>query len=330
MIQPRAESSPSIGSSDLTGIRVNMRPIRSNVLSFTARLVAGAAMLVVIVGIALNVGCSRAGNRAGGGISTPPADAPADSDSGDVPFINSIGMSLAEVDPGEFVMGSPVSEAGHDLDETQHKVRITRPFFLGVYPVTQREYVAVMGTNPSYSRGEQFPEASRGDLPVDSVSWDDASAFCKKLSAKEGRTYRLPTEAEREYVCRAGSSGPYAGDGKLDDIGWYLGNSGDTTHPVGTLQPNDWGFYDMQGNVWEWCSDWYGEYPPGDAVDPTGPATGTRRVLRGGAFGYDPEYARAAFRNFYIPDARAYHNGFRVALDARTSKTGTSLITSPG
>lgn len=249
----------------------------------------------------------------------PPATAPATSPTAagveEFFVVNSIGMTFYSVSPGEFMMGSPPDEKGRDIDETQHKVRITKPFLLAIHPVTQRQYLAVMGTNPSYFRGEDFPERIRGDLPVDSVSWDDAMEFCKKLGEMEKAKYRLPTEAEREYVCRAGSTGPYARAAQLDDIGWYLINSGDTTHPVGQLQPNEWGFYDMQGNVWEWCADWYGEYPKGDAVDPTGPATGKMRVLRGGAVGYDMENARAAFRNSYLPDSRVYHNGFRVVMD---------------
>jgi formylglycine-generating enzyme required for sulfatase activity len=217
-------------------------------------------------------------------------------------------MWLAPVDPGEFVMGSPDDEPGHDPDETQHAVRITKPFWLGVYPVTQGQYAALTGSHPSYFQGGD-------DLPVESVSWDEAVAFCKKLSAKEGKTYRLPTEAEREYACRAGATGPYAGDGKIDDIGWYLGNSGEMTHPVGSLQPNDWGFYDMQGNVWEWCSDWYGPYPKNEVTDPKGPKSGTSRVLRGGSLEYGPEYARCAFRNYYSPDAKLYYIGFRVVME---------------
>jgi len=264
---------------------------------------AFAVLLAALAGTLLIAGCKLAAPKSA---ATDP----------DAPFVNSIGMCLAPVDPGEFIMGSPTGEPGRDADEVQHRVRITRPFLLGVYPVTQKQYVAVMGNNPSYFRGEDLPAASRGNLPVESVSWEDAMALCKRLSAMERRHYRLPTEAEREYACRAGSAGPYAGDGKLDDIGWYLGTSGDMTHPVGTLQPNDWGFYDMQGNVWEWCADWYGPYPAGDAEDPAGPATGTTRVLRGGSAKYDPEYCRSAFRNYYVPDARVYHNGFRVALDS--------------
>jgi formylglycine-generating enzyme required for sulfatase activity len=252
-------------------------------------------------------------------IAPPPAAVPVPPEAAaapPTPFVNSIGMWLLPVEPGEFVMGSPPEEEGHDPDETQHKVRLTKPFLLGVFPVTQSQYAAVMGNNPSYFRGEDLPAESRGDLPVESVSWDDAVAFCKKLSEKEGRTYRLPTEAEREYACRAGSTGPYAGDGNINDIGWYLWNSGDTSHPVGMLQSNDWGFYDMQGNVWEWCSDWYGAYPPGDAVDPTGPATGESKILRGGSLSYGPEACRSAYRNYYPPDERIYYIGFRVALDS--------------
>lgn len=300
-----------------TGIRKTRRTTRERPVVYATRSAAFAVIVLAITAISPNTGCKRAVPVV---IAVPPTTAagtPAVPVSPPTPFVNSIGMRLAPVSPGEFLMGSPTDEAGRDADETQHKVRITKPFLLGVYQVTQRQYAAVMGSNPSYFRGDDFPAQSRGDLPVDSVSWDDAVAFCRKLSEKEGKTYRLPTEAEREYACRAGSTGPYAGTRKLDDIGWYLVNSGDTTHPVGTLQPNDWGFYDMQGNVWEWCADWYGEYAAGSAVDPTGPANGKMRVLRGGAIGYDLEHARAAFRNSYVPDSRVYHNGFRVALDSR-------------
>jgi formylglycine-generating enzyme required for sulfatase activity len=218
-------------------------------------------------------------------------------------------MKLALISAGEFTMGSPADEAGHQPDETQHKVRITKPFLLGVYDVTQKQYADVMGSSPSNFRGD--------DLPVDGVSRDDAVAFCKKLSEKEGKTYRLPTKAEWEYACRAGSTGPYAGDGKLDDMAWFGGNSVGKTHPVGTKQPNAWGLYDMQGNVWEWCADWYGDYPAGDATDPNGPANGTTRVLRGGTWYIVPECCRAAYRSYDSPDGRLIGYGFRVALDSR-------------
>ena len=270
-------------------------------LGARAERVAMAGICLVIGVISLNAGCKLAASVSS---NTVAVAIPA------APFVNSIGMELVTVNPGEFVMGSPSDEPGHDNDETQHKVRITRPFLLDVNLVTQSQYAAVMGNNPSYFYGQD-------DLPVDSVSWDEAAAFCKKLSAKEGRRYRLPTEAEWEYACRAGTSGPYAGDGKIDDIGWYWSNSGDVTHPVGQLDPNGWGFYDMQGDLWEWCADWYGQYPPGDAVDPTGPATGVSRVLRGGTIEYDAEYCRSAFRNYYPPDTQLYYIGFRVVLEAR-------------
>jgi formylglycine-generating enzyme required for sulfatase activity len=263
--------------------------------------IALAAMLLLLTAI----GCNSATAP------TPAALAPAavtQTPADPTPYINSIGMTFNPVNPGEFIMGSPADEPGHDADETQHKVRLTKPFLLSVYQVTQAEFTAVMGSNPSYFRGD--------DLPVESISWDEAVAFCKKLSELEGKTYRLPTEAEWEFACRAGATGPYAGDGNLDDIGWYLGNAGSETHPVGSLQPNAWGFYDMQGNVWEWCADWYGPYAAGDATDPTGPASGTTRVLRGGSLDYGPEFARAAFRNWYTPETKLYYIGFRVVLDS--------------
>jgi formylglycine-generating enzyme required for sulfatase activity len=228
-------------------------------------------------------------------------------------FTNSLGMKFVRIEPGEFLMGSPANEEGRYTDETQHKVKITKPFMLGITPVTQKQWVTLMGNNPSYFKGD--------DLPVIEVSWDDAVAFCQKLSAKEGKTYRLPTEAEWEYACRAGTTTQYhTGDGEkaLDEAGWYDKNSGNTTHPVGQKKANAWGLYDMHGNVMEWCSDYYGPYPAGDAVDPTGPAQGdanSSRVLRGGSWSINPQLCRAACRDWGSPGLRYDNGGFRCLLD---------------
>ena len=170
---------------------------------------------------------------------------------------NSIGMKLRLIPAGEFMMGSPGTESGREDDETQHRVSITKPFYLGVTEVTQEQYQKVMGTNPSYFKGPQNP--------VETVSWADAVEFCRKLSAMPaektaGHVYRLPTEAEWEYACRAGTTTAYSfGDdaSRLGDYGWFGGNSDSKTHQVGEKKPNAWGLYDMHGGVYEWCQDRY-------------------------------------------------------------------------
>jgi formylglycine-generating enzyme required for sulfatase activity len=191
---------------------------------------------------------------------------------------NSIGLKLVLIPKGTFMMGSPASEELRQEDETQHEVTISKGYYLGVYEVTQAQYEKVMGKNPSHFQGAKVGNENT-DLPVESVSWDDTVEFCKKLSdlpeeTKAGRLYRLPTEAEWEYACRAGSKTIYSFDdeeGLLHEYGWFDRNSSDRTHTVGLLEPNAWGLYDMHGNVWEWCSDRYGDYPKGAVSDPSGP-----------------------------------------------------------
>jgi len=223
---------------------------------------------------------------------------------------NSVGMQFAAIPAGEFTMGSPASEAGRSNDETQHHVRISKPFLMATTMVTQGQWQKVMGNNPSNFKGDD-------NLPVETVTWDDAVDFCKKLSEKEGLKYRLPTEAEWEYACRAGTTTEYnTGDGEdaLKEGGWYSGNSDQKTHPVGQKKPNAWGLYDMHGNVWQWCSDWYGDYPGADASDPQGVDNGSARVLRGGCWFNNPDCCRAAFRYWLHPDDRFIYNGFRVVV----------------
>ncbi len=169
-------------------------------------------------------------------------------------LINSFEMKFTYIPSGNFKMGSPSNEFGHDNDmESQCQVRLSHAFLMQTTEVTQEQWEAVMGNNPSHFKGE-------ANLPVENVSWNDAIAFCQKLSQRDGLTYRLPTEAEWEYACRAGRTGTYGGTGRLDDMGWYDANSDKKTHPVGQKQANAWGLYDMHGNVKEWCSDWYGRY----------------------------------------------------------------------
>ncbi len=210
-------------------------------------------------------------------------------------------LEMVWIEPGSFMMGSPE-------DETQHRVTLTKGYWLGKYEVTQAQWEAVMG------RGN-IPSKFKGpDLPVESVSWDDCKGFVQKLNAKlgsEGGGFRLPTEAEWEYACRAGTTGGYAG--VLGDLGWYDGNSGSTPHPVGEKRANAWGIYDMHGNVWEWCEDWRGDYPSGSVTDPTGPSTGSNRVCRGGSWCCVATYCRSARRYWLEPGDRDDALGFRLA-----------------
>jgi formylglycine-generating enzyme required for sulfatase activity len=238
---------------------------------------------------------------------------------------NSIGMKLVLIPKGTFMMGSPESEEGRQKDETQHEVTISKDYYLGVYEVTQAQYEKVMGKNPSYFQGPKVGNEN-ADLPVENVSWDDTVEFCKKLSdlpeeKKAGRLYRLPTEAEWEYACRAGSKTAYAFDdeeGLLPEYGWFKRNSSDRTHTVGLLEPNAWGLYDMHGNVWECCSDRYGDYPKGAVSDPSGPKVGSDRVYRGGGWPDGAALCRSASRFGLTPVDRVSSLGFRVALSSQS------------
>jgi len=202
-------------------------------------------------------------------------------------------MKMILIPPGKFIMGSPKDEPDRVSHEgPRHEVIISRPFYLGVYEVTQRQWEAVMGNNPSlFKKG--------GDFPVENVSWDDVQCFIYKLSAKKGKDYRLPTEAEWEYACRAGTNEARYGD--LDKIAWYIVNSGEETHPAGKMLPNSFGLYDMLGNVFEWCQDWYGKYKSKPDIDPKGPLSGQERIIRGGSWFNYSSSARASSRGFHEP-----------------------------
>jgi formylglycine-generating enzyme required for sulfatase activity len=224
------------------------------------------------------------------------------------------GITLVSIPAGTFMMGSAADEEDRGDDEgPQTRVTLTRNFFLGATDVTQGQYEELMGMNPS-----DFKAVGK-NAPVDSVSWDNAMAFCKKLTAREraagrlppGYAFTLPTEAQWEYACRAGTTTPYAGDPA--EMAWYGDNSGGKTHPVGTKRPNALGLYDMSGNVYQWCLDWYGKYPGGAVKDWAGPATGHAHVLRGGAWYYEEAYCRSAYRDF-DPGFIGNILGFRVAL----------------
>ena len=222
-------------------------------------------------------------------------------------WTNTLGMEFVGIPAGSFVMGSPEHEEGRYSDERQREVRISQGFWMGKYEVTQGEWEAVMGTNPS-----GFPECG-ARCPVERVSWDDVQEFIRRLNEREsasGYVYRLPTEAEWEYAARAGTTG--ARHGELDEVAWYSDNSGRTTHPVGEKQANAWGLHDTLGNVWEWVADWYGEYPAGAVTDPQGPDTGTTRVIRGGGWSSSAGDVRSADRGHGSPGGRGNGLGFRL------------------
>lgn len=235
---------------------------------------------------------------------------------------NSLGMKLVQIAKGKFQMGSGVQEEGYRLKEPRHAVTLTRDYYLSAFEVTQAQYSKLMGNNPSYFQGDQVQGVDSSNHPVDQVSWEDAVEFCKRLSElpeekAAGRVYRLPTEAEWEYACRAGSNSPFSFGGLelADDHGWFSSNSQGKTHPVGQKDPNAWGLYDMHGNVNEWCSDWAGDYPEGAVSDPSGPLQGDFRMFRGGNWMFDAVIFKSGGRsNGFPPDTRSDYVGFRVAL----------------
>jgi formylglycine-generating enzyme required for sulfatase activity/predicted Ser/Thr protein kinase len=218
---------------------------------------------------------------------------------------NGVKLEMVEIPAGSFKMGST---NGSDDEKPVHDVTISKPFEMGKYEVTQAQWQAVMGNNPSDFKG-------CNSCPVERVSWDDVQEFINKLNAKnDGYEYRLPTEAEWEYACRAGTTGDYAGN--LDSMAWYGENSGGKTHPVGTKQPNAWGLYDMHGNVWEWCQDWYGAYSSNAVIDPTGAISGSYRVFRGGSWRGNAAGLRSAYRGNSSPVYRYDSLGFRLVRTA--------------
>jgi len=216
-------------------------------------------------------------------------------------------MEMIWCEPGSFMMGSDVEEKGRSDDETRHEVVIRRGFWLGKYEVTQTQWRSVMNGNRSKFRGN--------DRPEDSVSWFDCQVFIKQVNAKFDGAARLPTEAEWEYACRAGSNEPISGGADIDDVAWYTGNTCGITEPVGRKQPNAWGFYDMHGNVLEWCNDWYSKLGNEKVVDPRGPMFGSFRVLRGGCWFFYERDCRSAYRMRRDPDIRNCLYGFRLLLE---------------
>jgi formylglycine-generating enzyme required for sulfatase activity len=234
--------------------------------------------------------------------SVPKSDAPRP---GDI-VTNSLGMKFAWIPPGTFLMGGD----RFDDEKPAHRVTLTKGFYMSLYPVTQEQWQVVMGSNPSRFQG--------ADRPVETVTWNDCQDFCERLAKSMSTPVRLPTEAEWEYACRAGTTTDYHGgngEGALKKVGWFSGNSNGQTKPVGLLAPNAWGLYDMHGNVGEWCQDWHGPYPEDDVKDPSGPEAAGYRSLRGGSWNYPPEFCRAAHRLWFAPSSRSCDFGCRVLLD---------------
>ncbi len=234
--------------------------------------------------------------------------------------VNGVSFKMVSVSGGTFLMGAQNTDSSssnydadaYDFEAPVHNVTLS-DYQIGETEVTQALWQAVMNNNPSYFKGD--------NLPVETVSWNDCQEFITKLNQATGKTFRLPTEAEWEFAARGGTKSQgykYSGSNTIGDVAWYTENSGDKTHEVGTKQANELGLYDMSGNVWEWCSDWYGEYSSSAQSDPTGPSTGSYRVQRGGSW-YDGAWGcRVAIRSGYTPTYRNYYFGLRLALSSST------------
>ena len=232
---------------------------------------------------------------------------------------NSIGMEFVLILPGKFMMGSPENEPGRYTGERLHAVNLTSPFYMQTTEVTQAQWKALTGKNPSSHK------RCGDNCPVEQVSWNDVQKFIQKLNQKEGTDkYRLPTEAEWEYACRAGSMTAFPNGGitklqcgrddNLDSIGWYCGNSNNIIQPAAQKKPNAWGLHDMLGNVQEWCQDWFGPYPDDEVVNPKGPKKGSYRAMRGGTWYSPARDTRCASRFGSPPHYRFQHIGFRLCM----------------
>ena len=227
-----------------------------------------------------------------------------------IPIKDGISIDMVRVEAGTFTMGA-TAEMKHPADDEKpvHQVTLTNDYYIGKYEVTQALWQAVMGNNPSEFKGD--------NLPVEKVSWKDCQDFISKLNRITGKTFRLPTEAEWEYAARGGNKSrgyQYSGSNNLADVAWYMDNSGDKTHAVGTKQPNELGIYDMSGNVWEWCQDWYGKYSSSSQVNPTGANSGSYRVKRGGSWEIIDWGCRSSYRYSSVPDFCGSNLGFRLFL----------------
>ena len=227
-----------------------------------------------------------------------------------IPVKNGISIEMVKVEAGSFNMGAtPEMENPYDSEKPVHRVTLTNNYYIGKYEVTQALWQAVMGSNPSYFKGD--------DLPVEKVSWDDCQDFISKLNAMTGKRFRLPTEAEWEYAARGGKKSQgyqYSGSNTIDNVAWYHDNSGSKTHAVGTKQPNELGIYDMTGNVSEWCQDRYGDYSGVPQTNPTGSVDGKFRVNRGGSWMFFARFCRSSFHSSNSSDDREEYLGLRLVL----------------
>ena len=227
-----------------------------------------------------------------------------------IPVKDGISIDMVRVEAGTFTMGAtPEMQEPFDCEKTTHQVTLTNDYYIGKYEVTQALWQAVMGYNPSFFNGD--------NLPVEKVSWDDCQEFISKLNRITGKTFRLPTEAEWEYAARGGKKSrgyQYSGSSNISDVAWYADNSGSKPHAVGSKQANELGIYDMTGNVWEWCQDWYSSYSISSQVNPTGADSGSNRVSRGGGWIDAVRFCRSSYRSYYTPGSRFYFLGFRLAL----------------
>lgn len=223
---------------------------------------------------------------------------------------NGVSFQMVEVHGGTFRMGATSEQGSEAFDDEKpvHQVTLSS-YYIGKYEVTQELWQAVMGSNPSSFKGSR--------MPVESVSWDDCKTFITKLNSLTGRRFRLPTEAEWEFAARGGNNSrgyKYSGSNTLSNVAWYMDNSASTTHDVGIKSANELGIYDMSGNVWEWCSDWYGNYSSSSQTNPTGAYSGSNRVYRGGSWYYFARCCRSSSRYYWTPDVRYYYLGLRLAL----------------
>ena len=230
---------------------------------------------------------------------------------------NGVSFTMVYVEPGSFQMGSTTGDSD---EKPVHSVTISKGYYIGETEVTQALWKAVTGNSPTMSGSSWSTTYSLGDnYPAYYISYEDVQSFITKLNSLTGAQFRMPTEAEWEFAARGGNKSKgyeYSGSNTVGDVAWYYNNSGSKTHAVKTKAANELGIYDMSGNVWEWCSDWYGSYSSSSVIDPTGPASGSDRVGRGGSWYGNAAYCRSANRNNYTPTNRNYNLGVRLACSA--------------
>lgn len=223
---------------------------------------------------------------------------------------SALDIEMVYVEGGTFMMGATDSDSeAWRIEKPAHRVTLSG-YYIGKYPVTQKQWIEIMGSNPSESEGD--------NLPVGNVSWNDAQEFICKLNARTGKNYRLPTEAEWEFAARGGNSScgyKYSGSDNPDAVAWYDENSDSKTHEVGLKSPNELGIYDMSGNIWEWCQDFFDGYRRSAKTNPQGPTSGMSRVMRGGSWDSYATNCRVSFRSLFMPDFQIAVYGFRLALD---------------